>query len=235
MRAKREHKVRLWLSIGLLVAAVTFLNPAIGAADSPNAKKADACAVDLPALLKLTPVEFDQDLKGAWRTLAQRPGCEKAAANAVRLYRAQLEENLQGIYWHEGQLRALVGQTEEAIALFEKTKRVGDKMGWNAYVDATIAFVRGDRRAILKARRRLAATPLPSFDRWTDAFGKPVPAPKWPMNLDVVDALIACFGKSYSEAYGTETCRTKAKSRNDLNLASPTQAPAPDRNKRGKR
>jgi hypothetical protein len=33
---------------------------------------------------------------------------------------------------------------------------------------------------------------------------------RWPMNIDVVEGLLNCFGQPYDVAYG-RTCRTKVK------------------------
>jgi hypothetical protein len=68
-------------------------------------------------------------------------------------------------------------------------------------VDATIAFLRGDRPALLAARTALAALPRPADFAPRDVQGRPV-AMNWPPNLNVVDGLLACFGRPYAEAYG---------------------------------
>jgi hypothetical protein len=53
-------------------------------------------------------------------------------------------------------------------------------------VTATIAFLEGDREGLLAAREQIASGP-----EWEGAIP----------NLNVVDRLIANFGKPYSEAY----------------------------------
>lgn len=71
---------------------------------------------------------------------------------------------------------------------------------WNPYVDGTIAFLRGDRVALMAARDRLAAAARPAD----------MPADRaWPPNLAVVEGLVRCFGRPYREAYG-EACRRPA-------------------------
>ncbi len=172
---------------------------------SPQAAK-PVCQFDRPALLALGVDAFDQDLKGGWRVIANKKGCEDEAAELIQQYREQQEGSLSILYWHEGQLRAFVGQVGQAVSLFEKSK-VPNDLSWNAYVDATIAFLVRDVRGLHEARVRLLATPKPEEGEWRDANGKPVPTPKWPMNIDVVNALFACFDKSYDEAYGTPQCR----------------------------
>ena len=76
-------------------------------------------------------------------------------------------------------------------------------MGWNLYVDGSIAFLRRDRAAFDRAHAALAALPRPAdFDpRGPD--GKPI-AIRWPMNISVLDAFARCWDKSYKVAY--ESC-----------------------------
>lgn len=162
------------------------------------------CAYDRSKMLALDQAAFDQDLAGGWRELAQRDGCTADAAQLINVYR---EANAPGsgiLYWHEGQLRAQLGETEVASALFEKSRRENDAFGWNHYVDASVAFLKGDRASLEAARYALAKLPRPTgFDpRGPD--GKPIKI-AWPPNLNVVDGLLQCFGTSYAEAYGP-TC-----------------------------
>jgi hypothetical protein len=160
----------------------------------------DPCQVDRSAMLALGMDAFDQDHQGGWRPLSERPGCTGTAADLIRDYRAFMLDRIPILYWHEGQLRADLGQNEEAARLMDQTRRAsGDARApwWNPYVDGTIAFLRGERGALVAARARLAAVPRPP-DTPADH--------DWPPNLRVVDGLIRCFGRSYHEAYGTEAC-----------------------------
>ena len=75
---------------------------------SPQAAK-PVCQFDRPALLALGVDAFDQDLKGGWRVIANKKGCEDEAAELIQQYREQQEGSLSILYWHEGQLRAFVG------------------------------------------------------------------------------------------------------------------------------
>jgi hypothetical protein len=179
----------------MLVLAASL---ALQAAAPAPAPPPDPCAVDRRAMLALGMDAFDQDHQGGWRPLSERPGCQVAAADLIRDYRAFLQDRLPILYWHEGQLRAEAGQTAEAISLMDRTRReAGDERApwWNVYVDATLAFLRGDRPALVAARERLAAVPRPD-----DTGGR-----RWPPNLAVVDGLLRCFGRPYREAYGV-TC-----------------------------
>ena len=159
----------------------------------------DRCKYD-PKGLDLGFDAFDQEATAGWRALSLKPGCEEAAANMVRAYRMNAEAYLTLLYWHEAQLRAAVGDYGAAIPLMAKSRGPADrdKFGWNPYVDATIAFLRSDKAALTKARKRLAGLPKPSNLN----AGR-----SWPPNLGVVDGLIRCFGKTYKIAYGP-TCRS---------------------------
>jgi hypothetical protein len=172
----------------------------------------DPCQVDERALMDMGFNAFDQDMQGGWRALSQRPGCEARAADLIHTYRVLAEHRMSILYWHEGQLRAALGQTEEAIRLFEQSRKPDDQYGWNPYVDATIAFLRGDREALIAARGRLAALPRPAgFEERTLPGGFRT---TWPLNLQVVDGLIRCFGRTYREAYGgAPECRGEAAQR----------------------
>jgi len=169
----------------------------------PRAPVPDPCQVDRRAMLALGMDAFDQDLQGGWRRLSERPGCEGAAAGLIRDYREFMLDRIPILLWHEGQLRANLGETEQAIRLLDRTRRAsGDERAawWNPYVDGTIAFLRGDRAGLAAARSRLAAVARPAD----------TPAGRaWPPNLAVLDGLIHCFGRPYREANAV-ACRPPA-------------------------
>jgi hypothetical protein len=155
-------------------------------------------------MLALDQSAFDQDPEGGWRQIASRNGCKAEAADLIALYRERQKSRSPILYWHEGQLRASLGQTAAAIALFEMSRKPKDMLGWNAYVDASIAFLKNDKEALVEARERLLSTPKPTGRPLMDPQGRSI---RWPMNIDVVDALLACFGRAYNEAYGDPECR----------------------------
>lgn len=174
------------------------------AATGMAADAAGPCAHDRAALLALDRQAFDQDMDGGWRRLAAREGCALAAADLIRDYREIHPSDPGILYWHEGQLRANAGQAGQAIALFERSRKADDPFGWNPYVDASIAFLRGDRPALLAAREALMRVPRPAGFAPRDRDGRPIEI-RWPPNLHVVDRLIACFGRGYRVAY-SGTC-----------------------------
>ncbi len=177
---------------------------ALQAAPPAQAPAPDSCQVDRGAMLALGMDAFDQDHQGGWRPLSERPGCKATAADLIRDYRAFMLDRIPILYWHEGQLRADLGQNEEAARLMDRTRRdPADERApwWNAYVDGTIAFLRGDRAALIAARDRLAAAARPAD----------MPAGRaWPPNLAVVDGLVRCFGRPYREAYFSDACQRPA-------------------------
>lgn len=174
---------------------------------SPSVQVPRVCAHDRARILKLDQKSFDQDLQGGWRTIAGRKGCEIVAANLIRDYRAAHKSDDKVLYWHEGQLRALAGHSGAATRLLSRSYRMGaDVTGWNAYVDATLAFLRRDRPALLTARARLVQVPRPTDWNPHGPDGRPI-AIQWPPNLNVIDGLIACFGQSYAKAYAPPCIR----------------------------
>lgn len=167
-----------------------------------------ACPHDREALLALDVRTFDQTLGQGWRPLADLGGCEAAAADLIADYAARhastlSEEDRQGLQWHEGQLRAAVGDYIRAAELMSEARADSPDENNRLYAVATVAFLRRDKPGLLAARERLAALPKdPGFDEAAARFkaqtGRTL---TWPLNLDVVDGLIACFDKPYREAY----------------------------------
>lgn len=182
------------------------------ATDAPAAPDQPDCSYDLKAMLELDLNAFDQDLEGGWRKLARKEGCDLAAAELIREWRHTKRDHRSVLYWHEGQLRAQVGQTEEAIALFELTYSAPEfdtDFGWNHYVSGTIAFLRDDREGLEKSIERLKAVPEPSNNSFTRPDGT-VFQMAWPPNLHVLEAFERCWGKSYKIAYGPECAEQAA-------------------------
>lgn len=143
--------------------------------------------------------EFDLDKPGNWRAIEKVKGCEPTAAEMLSQYRERYEQLVPLMAWHEGQVRASIGQYADAVALMRKSRRLADRdpAGWNLYVDATIAFLRKDRRQFQSAQRRLLALHKPPT--WPAGAS-------WPQNANVLRGLWKCFDRSYQTAYG-EDCR----------------------------
>lgn len=164
------------------------------------------CAADIDVMMQLDPDAFDQDMWGGWRSLAARKGCEKAAAELIKTYITRnwnrlSSEKLSMMHWHAGQLEAFAGDYNQAVPLLmagtsPEKRRV--EMGFHEYALGTIAFLNGDLRGLKAARERLAATPKPT---WYAAERKAGRLLSWPLNLDVLDSLIQCFGSPYAVAY----------------------------------
>ena len=186
--------IEVILAAVLSVGATEQADSPSGEATAPNS----SCSVDKEAMLRLSPSDFDQGPHG-WRALAAKPDCHLATADLIAEYRhkhwrtSELFE-LHISYWHEGQMRASADQRELAVKLLLAGVSP-QSIGFSDYALATVAFLQNDLEALRTARARLAAAPKPA-----EFTGK------WPPNLDVVDGLLACFGKPYLEAYSA-SCR----------------------------
>lgn len=199
----------------LLTTAIFLTAFSVHAAEPHDEK----CAYDQEKLLSLDETAFDQDLpNGGWRKIGNIPGCEAAAAELIAAYRSRHPDSSSTVAWHQGQMLASAGMNEQAIPVLESAKKdpAQDIAGWNHYVDATIAFLSGDKEKLVCARDHLAAVPYdaasgmaPLVDGYVEFPTQPDQPPirmRWPPNIDVVEGLVKCFGESYSEAYGS-SCR----------------------------
>jgi hypothetical protein len=179
--------------------AAVFLT-AMSSAHEPTVSN---CAYDRDAMMDLSQNEFDQNPDNGWRKIAV-PGCEEIAADLIKDWRARQNSQDTILFWHEGQLRAIAGQYQSAITLFElarKTEAEDRGWGWNIYVDGSIAFLQGDRGALKKAKRALVNLPKPAdMGRSVDTDGNPVEI-DWPLNLHVLEGFLRCWGQSYKQAY----------------------------------
>jgi hypothetical protein len=181
------------------------------------------CGVDLGKYMNMPFDKFDQDLDGGWRTIAHKPGCERAASDLIALYRDEnLGQQVAGLDWHEAQVRAAYGETERSIELFKRnlafkrSRADAADSGFRAdilYAEATIAFLERNLPVLKAKREELAALPKPDwFDQAAAEYKRQFPDSKvvmiWPTNLDTVDGLVACFDRPYKEAYSF-ACRPK--------------------------
>lgn len=211
-----------------LVILLGFL-AALAPLSAQSKQEAVNCSYDQNSMLQLDQFTFDQDDKLGWRKLGDRPECRNEAAKVIDLYIKRHEKELSrkwlvpSFRWHEAGMRAMAGDTRQAIRVMRQSLKplkgpegadtwTAYAEAWNEYVNASIAFLERDLEALTAARTRLAALPVPSDFAEVDgsAVGH---APVWPQNLDVVDGLIACFGKPYEEAYGSAECRAAGQKR----------------------
>lgn len=141
--------------------------------------------------------EFDQDMKGGWRAVADG-GCELEAAKLLEEYLGMHEAKLEPwqrriLRWHAGQMQAFAGETTAALRHFRKSYETRDidkqaPLRWNAYVRATIAFLQGDLKTLRACREAMQRGPQD---------------PQWVTpNRTIVDRFIAGLGsESYRDAY----------------------------------
>ena len=145
-------------------------------------------------MLELSFDEFDQNMKGGWRTIAHRRKY-RAAANLLLRYRRRHRFSDPGqpssLTFHAGQMYAFAGMNKRAALCFRKTRNkqesVNPVVRWNAYVDASIAFLQRDKRTLHACRAHIARTP-----KWQGQ----VP------NLAIIDGFLANFEYPYAIAYG---------------------------------
>lgn len=183
----------------LLLSAACALGQAVQTPNSPVQVDCSLKPDQLDALLAQPFLSFDQDFAGGWRELENK-GCELTAAMLIDTYLVDSPEELktvlrEDLYFHAGQLYAMVGLRKLAVRRFFRSLNLHEAtdvdLAWNTYVFATIAFLQGDRDEFAHQRLLLASA-------------KPTRENK--INLGVVDGLAKCFEKPYREAYST-TCR----------------------------
>jgi len=190
-------------SLFLSFLLVTIASPLSFAEDKNRLQQ--SCTYNEKAMMELSPREFDQNFENGWRVIAKNNDCLEVAANLIRIYYTTNEVSTgakRTFVWHEGQLRAEAGQYRQAIQLMEQAEKPVEKdiSGWNHYVSATIAFLKLVMEKLKMHREELAAVPKPENFNPKDADGNPIEI-DWPLNLNIVDKFISCFGQTYAEVY----------------------------------
>jgi tetratricopeptide (TPR) repeat protein len=212
--------------ISLVLCLLSIASLTATAADGSS-----ACAMtseQREALLDLPFATFDQLEGSGWRPLYEAR-CYAQAAELVSAYiqrnpnlierHPELANQAYILPAHAGQMYALAGDNERAIAYLLKAYQTTSQsfINWNAYMSATIAFLRRDKDELLK-QRELIALQQPM------RAGRGVP--EWmvgkKLNLDVVDRFIACFDKSF-EAGFRDGCKVESEPQEGV-----SQRPAAD-------
>jgi len=176
----------------LLLAGLATHALAADAPDTPPVDCAQKYKDVADAAMKLPYWEFDQTEAG-WRKLGD---CPAEAARLLQRYVKQQESNTRGVRWHLAQSLAMAGDNAAAAEQAAMTVNPDEatqhpSFAWNAYVLATVAFLRNDRAAFdaqYEIHRR-AANGFKANET----------------NFKVLTGLANCFGKPYREAYGA--CR----------------------------
>lgn len=182
--------------------------------DSIESPGVSECIEDRDTFMALDYWTFDQDPEKGVRSVVDQEGCGLAAADLIRDFHQALRERgepvivdipegrftisetgeVTSLYWHEGQVRAIEGQSDRAIELFRKTFKPEERNrgGWNEYALGTIAFIEKNlpelehQRALMAERSDVAE-----------------------INLGVLDGFIACFGQTYQKAYSSTECNRR--------------------------
>jgi hypothetical protein len=121
-----------------------------------------------------------------WRVL-NGAGCTDAAVELLTAYANANEGRLSGaqrreLEFHLGQTLAFAGRDKEAVPHFEGSNGSDASPEWQAYVAATLAFLRRDSAALAAAREDYARIAPGS------------------MRLRIIDGLRACPKDSYAKA-----------------------------------
>jgi hypothetical protein len=141
--------------------------------------------------LQLNYHAFDQESKSGWRSLAD----QEKYLDAAKLIDRYLEDKQDltdqqrvMLNFHAGQLYACANQPDQANDRLQSTidaKEPLDPEKWNAYVKATMAFLRRDYSELLKMREAVAKGPIQR-------------------NLKTIDQLIQHFGQPYCTALAAQ-------------------------------
>ena len=136
---------------------------------------------------------FSKGSNSSWRKVAREEGFAEAGELIDQYLEKHKDLGLSqtvNLHFHAGQMYAFANNYEMALDRFKNakydTEPEGISIRWDAYVNATIAFLKKDKIKLLECRNQIANGPKIN--------GK---AP----NLDVVDSLIKNFNKPYFEAY----------------------------------
>lgn len=157
---------------------------------------------DRALLLALPYAEFDQTLGQGWRKYGDL-GCYLSTATLVDEYMERYSKTLapwqsRVLRWHAGQLYGFHGDNATARAHFvdslDPLEPADTPVRWNAYVQATIAFLDKDVKALTHYRDQIARGPT--------FHGKIA-------NLDVVNRLLKHMDRSYGAAYSDAECGKK--------------------------
>lgn len=95
-------------------------------------------------------------------------------------------------FFHAGQLYAMAGVPQVAIRRFyssldpREDAEKAQVLSWNAYVLATIGFLKRNQEAVRFQREQIAIGPKTDGNK---------------INLRVVDGLLKCWDQSYKDAY----------------------------------
>lgn len=138
--------------------------------------------------------QFDQNTASGWNVLMLQRDYADAAA-VMRRYAEVNSSKLAtwqkgSLAFHLGRVYALEGARDEAIAAFRQAL-ASNGLSNTAYVQALIAFLEGDRAALVRDRSIVAQTD---------------PGPWRKADLAEIDELIKYFGRPYEAAFGALSC-----------------------------
>ncbi|MBV1775505.1 hypothetical protein KSF73_07220 [Burkholderiaceae bacterium DAT-1] len=133
---------------------------------------------------------FDQTQHQGFRALGDL-ACHAEAADLIEAYIAHTQAKQSSLKWHIAQLRAHSGDYAAALRYAEQSidpeeSLEKDRLRWNDYVLATMAFLKHDKASLLAHRAKVEA----DIERHRGNG----------MNLRLLDAFVKYFDSSYAEA-----------------------------------
>ena len=130
-------------------------------------------------MLALSFDEFDQTDGSGFRLLLDQKRYVDAAElieDYLRRHQHSLTERERiSLHFHAGQLYGISDDPGKAVPHFKRARYKteptpdGHPLYWNDYVDATRAFISGDRRRLIEARQRMGEM-NEGFHRLVDSF-----------------------------------------------------------------
>jgi hypothetical protein len=157
------------------------------------------CLVLAVACRNKDPLDLGYDAFDQWPGMGWRQVAGKGRfSDAAKLIDAYSEKHKDldvsqraNLNFHAGQMYAFADNYQTAIDRFSKSTYAEEPvelpLRWNAYVNATIAFLKKDMNRLKQCREEIVSGPTFQGEK---------------ANLDVVDRLIQHFGEPYSSAYG---------------------------------
>lgn len=189
----------------------------------PDAQAFIECGVmeaENARLMSLSQKDFDQDMEGGWRIVANQENCKSVAGYLIEDYIAfhdiEPGSGTYILYWHTGQMHAYAGDTPRAIDFMKLTydnlPPKDASYEWSLYAKGTVAFLNKNREGLEDSITRLAKIPvdpekvkaIKAFQAENPNVSFPEGFPEKPLNLIALEGFLACFDRPYSEAFGSE-------------------------------
>ncbi|MFQ5347585.1 MAG: hypothetical protein ACE5ED_07045 [Rhodothalassiaceae bacterium] len=205
----RQAVLASLFAVAAMMAVAAAQAQALGAGECriPEAERERLLALDTEA--------FDRTANGGWRPWFEA-GCLADTAALIEAYLAAHPDTAGAapeLRFHAAQVHAFRGDYAAARAHLRQATYPEDRRdpsrpdAWNVYMRATDAFLARDRDALTGLYRLMGGEEEAAAEPHS-LFGPPPRRRQRMPYLDVVRGLLACFDRSYKEAYGA-ACRAR--------------------------